>query len=391
MRSKLLIAAVPAAVLAVAAGYVAVNQLGGANEAAETATLRMLPPIAQPGAQAAPPSRAKVAIAGELTPVDSGREVTLERLAGTAWVKVGTNLENDEGVAEFTAPVKAGGEVATYRITSEGDDGAVSSDGVRADLWGDPSFSDEFSGDELSDNWSMRGQDYNPAGHRACSKGSPDAVQVSGGAVHLSVLEDPARAGSTCPAKDADGNPIGDYPWRLNGHISTQGHQSFRYGFAAARIKFQEWRGQHGAFWLQPETRENVADDPSRSGAEIDVTEWFGRAHPSGGLTSYAYYKGANDDTVQVGSWLHDPSRFLNGTNDSWWDEFHVFSVEWTPDSYIFRIDGHETFRTNEGVSGQPEYLILSLLSSDYELQYLGHHPLPQELQVDWVRYWEQP
>ena len=66
-----------------------------------------------------------------------------------------------------------------------------------------------------------------------------------------------------------------------------------------------------------------------------------------------------------------------------------MFSVEWTPESYIFRIDGHETFRTSKGVSGQPEYLILSLLSSDYELANLDEDKLPQAMSVDWVRYWE--
>jgi len=67
-----------------------------------------------------------------------------------------------------------------------------------------------------------------------------------------------------------------------------------------------------------------------------------------------------------------------------------VFSVEWTPSRYVFRIDGKETFRTSRGVSGRPEFLILSLLSSDYELGYLGGEArLPQSMKVDWVRFWQ--
>ena len=49
-----------------------------------------------------------------------------------------------------------------------------------------------------------------------------------------------------------------------------------------------------------------------------------------------------------------------------------MFSVEWSPGGYVFRIDGRETWRTSAGVSRRPEYLILSLLSSDYELPGLG-------------------
>jgi beta-glucanase (GH16 family) len=209
-------------------------------------------------------------------------------------------------------------------------------------------------------------------------------------------MKDPARAGTKCAAVDVDGTPLGDYDWRLNGHISTEEEVSFRYGFAAARIKFQPLRGQHGAFWMKPENSELVFNNPDnfnnpkRSGAEIDVTEWFGNDHPSGGLTNYAYYKGLEGATVKVGSWLKDPSRFLSGPDDSWSSNFHVFSVEWTPDSYTFRIDGKQTFRTHKGVSGQPEFLILSLLSSDYELQYLEGDRLPQTMEVDWVRVWEQ-
>ena len=189
--------------------------------------------------------------------------------------------------------------------------------------------------------------------------GSPDAVEVRDGTVRLSVLKDPARAGTKCAAHDVDGNPLGEYDWRLNGHISTEDTLSFRYGFAAARIKFQPLRGQHGAFWMKPQDRQRVFNDPEpqrprRSGAEIDVIEWFGNDQPSGGLSSYAYYPGLEGETVKVGNWLKNPSRFLSGADDSWSSQFHVFSVEWTPDSYTFRIDGQETFRTKRASPASP-------------------------------------
>ena len=68
-----------------------------------------------------------------------------------------------------------------------------------------------------------------------------------------------------------------------------------------------------------------------------------------------------------------------------------MFSVEWTPTEYVFRIDGQETMRTTNGVSHDPEYLILSMLSSDFELGLLGGDGhLPQHAYVDWVQVWTQ-
>ena len=63
--------------------------------------------------------------------------------------------------------------------------------------------------------------------------------------------------------------------------------------------------------------------------------------------------------------------------------------MQWTPRSLIFRIDGKETWRIGGRISQVPQYLILSLLSSDYELPQIQDRQLPQHMYVDWVRVWE--
>ena len=75
---------------------------------------------------------------------------------------------------------------------------------------------------------------------------------------------------------------------------------------------------------------------------------------------------------------------------DAWWKKYHVFSVEWTPDAYIFRVDGRESFRQTENISGKPEFLVLSLLSSDWELPDLDKSQIPTDMKVDWVRVYQQ-
>jgi hypothetical protein len=359
----------------------------------QSARLRMLPQIVQPGPHVRSPAEARSAMFGKFEPARSGRVVVLQRQSGTSWVNVDTDRQNRHGVAEFRAPAEVDGHVATYRVVARAFHGAprVVSSSSRTDVWGQPNFDDGFNGSSLSPDWSSRVTDYNPKGLRKCSKGSPKAVDVRGGLVRLSVIKDPARRHTKCRAVDSHGKFVGRYSWRLNGHISTSGARSFLYGVSAARVKFQARRGQHGAFWMKPQTTRNAPGHPKLTGAEIDVIEWFGKHHPAGGLSTHAYYPGKNGKQVTIGDWIRNPDRFLNGGRDSWYSRFHVFSVEWTPSRYVYRIDGREVARTSRGISGQPEFLILSLLSSDWELPYLGgESKLPETMKVDWVRHWQR-
>ena len=96
------------------------------------------------------------------------------------------------------------------------------------------------------------------------------------------------------------------------------------------------------------------------------------------------------DELTSVGGPIENPNRFLAGRSDRWWTGYHVFSVEWTPREYVFRIDGQETTRITSGVSHHPEFLILSMLSSDFELDLIDDEDLPQYLDVDWVAAWSR-
>lgn len=329
-------------------------------------------------------------VAVEVTPALSGRPVALSRLVGKSWRTVATTVLTDRGLAEFSVPTYDGRGPITYRATASAFNGlqAVTTAQVASTKWGSPDFVDEFSGTALGPSWSHRGGAYNPDGLRRCSKGSPEAVRVADGAVRLSVIADPARLTEPCPAYRKDGSLIGQFTYRLNGHISTQAVADLTYGVAAARMKFQQARGQHGAFWLQPTSPAPGATSADTGGAEIDVIEWFGEGGANGGLSGSVYHPTASGQAKE-GGWITTPEQYLSGPNDAWWGGYHVFSVEWTPVEYVFRVDGRETWRTSAGVSRVPEYPILSLLSSDYELPNLGGEDrLPQHLYVDWVQFW---
>jgi beta-glucanase (GH16 family) len=358
-----------------------------ASAAKQKATISALPAIAQPGSGTAKARKAKAAVAVELKPVRKNRPVVLQRKAGGGWKTAGRTKTTAAGLAEFTVPTKK----ARYRAVAAAYRGLspVTTKTVSSAQWGKADWTDEFGGSRLASDWSHRALEYNPAGLRNCAKGDPSAATVTKGALRLSVLADPARAAETCTAYRGDGKKIGQFKYRLNGHVSTQGRYDFKYGVAAARMKFQKSKGQHTSFWLQPTTLRPAATTAARGGAEIDVIEWFGAGGKQSGLTSFIYMP-STKGPVKVGGFLKQQDRFLSSKKDDWWKRYHVFSVEWNKKAYIFRIDGKETARITKGISKVSQYPILSQLSSDYELPNLGSESrLPQHSYVDWIQVWE--
>lgn len=355
------------------------------QKAGQRISLEVLPQIVQMGRGTASANSAKAAVTATIKPVKVGRPVILEQLNGSSWKKVGTAKQEKSGRANFSALVSKSGLPLTYRVTAMKYQGLkkITSKTEDTARWLTPTFSDEFSGSSLGSVWSMRGQDYEPTSKRKCSKGSPKAVKVTGGALRLSVIKDRSRSGKCTARSRTETRKIS---YRLNGHVGTNDGFSFKYGVAAARIKMHKLQGQHASFWSQP-TNEN---GPHSDGHEIDVIEYFGDKHPQGGLTSFIHwYKGQR--LIKTGSWIKDSTSFLKNKRDGWSKNYHVFSVQWTPNVIIFRIDGKETWRTSAHVSKEQQYLILSLLASDYEALEMSDKKLPQHMYVDWVRVWETP
>ena len=348
-----------------------------AQKAKTRLKIQVMPQISQYGKRVANPGSAKAAVTVTVRPKRKGTKVRLQVRSGSAWKKAGKAVTDKKGIANFATAATRRGKAVQLRAKV----GKVTTKRVSNAKWLEPTFTDGFEGTTLSENWSHRIPEYNEEGFRACSKGGPEAVRVGGGAVRLSVIKDPYRT-DLCTARQ-DGRVVGRYAYRLNGHISTDDKVSFKYGFAAARMKFQKARGQHASFWMQPDTE-------GPGGAEIDVIEYFGKGAAQGGLTSFTYHRDSRGKLIKTGDWIQDSEKFLANKKDDWFKAYHVFSVEWTPRVYIFRIDGKETYRSTKGISKKPEFPILSLLSSDYELPALGgDNKLPQHSYVDWVRIWE--
>jgi beta-glucanase (GH16 family) len=331
----------------------------------------ILPPVAQPGARPASADRATTVVQVESEARWAGEQVTLQRRNLGTWFDLVTAPLGRSGKVAIPAPAPDGDRNTLLRVVAT-DRRSVRSARLSYDDW-QLAFDDEFTGEALDPaKWGYRQLGVlNPDSDRSRSESSADAVAVKDGTLRLTAKKNPAVPGQF-----------------LNGHISTESTYSFTYGLAAARIKFHKPRGMHGSFWLQSPIFGAVPGDAKLSGAEIDTVEYFGSTYPDGGLGSFAYHLGKDGRSVKVGGLQTQASANLP-PDDAWWKRFHVFSVEWNSDSYVFRIDGRETFAVSQHISGVPEFLVLSLLSSDWELKDLARSALPATMKVDWVRVWQ--
>ncbi len=340
-------------------------------------TLASLPPIVQPGLSPAAPSD-NGSLGATFTPAYPGRKVTLERRIGRGWKAVTTSTEDSWGSAAFSpAP-------GTYRARTTTGGRTWVTGSVTTTRW-TPQFEDTFSGTTLDTSvWNDQKREHESVyAPRTCARVDPTARRVGEGVLHLGVALDPARAGLPCDYTST--RTSGTSPYLLNSQVATEHTRFFRHGIVAARIKPQRAKGMHSGLWLLP-SGTKYTDGVPAAGAEIDVMEFFGEnGRGNETIGSHIHYYEAGWDKISLGDTFKDARQVL-GKNRSWWDEFHVFSVEWTPTEYIFRVDGREYYRETGAVSQADQYLVLSNLTSDYELHELTADEVSDTAQVDWVR-----
>jgi beta-glucanase (GH16 family) len=149
----------------------------------------------------------------------------------------------------------------------------------------------------------------------------------------------------------------------VSGHIDTRGKVEFAYGTAAARIKLSAGPGLWPAFWAL-----GTGDWPATG--EIDIMEYVGEPD----WTSVALHgPGYSGDTP-----LFNRLYFPPGRDATTW---HVYSVDWTPDALVLRVDDDVAYRATRPMIenygkwayDNPKYLILNLaLGGAYPLKTNG-------------------
>ena len=158
-------------------------------------------------------------------------------------------------------------------------------------------------------------------------------------------------------------NPRGTRLDFISGQVHTRGRFEFAYGTAAARIKLPAGTGLWPAFWVL-----GTGDWPATG--EIDIMENVGEPD----WASVALHgPGYSGDTP-----LFNRLYFPADSNATAW---HVYSVQWTPDSLVFRVDEAIAYRATRPMIehygrwsfDDPKYLIINLaLGGAYPLKVNG-------------------
>jgi beta-glucanase (GH16 family) len=165
--------------------------------------------------------------------------------------------------------------------------------------------------------------------------------------------------------------------------LKTQGKFSIEYGKIEARIKIPRGQGLWPAFWM-------LGDDIATVGwpkcGEIDIMENIGK-EPAliHGTVHGPGYSGAHG--ISASSSLAGSTPFA--------DDFHVYSVEWSPDLIQFSVDGTSYASVTpaslpKGARWVYDHAFFLLLNVAVGGGWPGNPDqttsFPQDMVVDWVR-----
>ncbi len=163
------------------------------------------------------------------------------------------------------------------------------------------------------------------------------------------------------------------------GAVNTEGRFEFTYGYVEARMQNPKQEGHWPGVWLFGRGVNRVGDD-GRDGTEVDIVECPWRKDDR--VSHALHWDGYGDDHR---SESHTPR--VPGINEGW----HTYGVEWSPDGYIFFVDGKETWRSAAGgVCENPLYIILSDEQGGWSGD-PGKAALPDYTLIDYVRVWRDP
>ena len=184
-----------------------------------------------------------------------------------------------------------------------------------------------------------------------------------------------------------------------SGRLDTRNKFAPVYGRFEISARLPGGQGMWPAHWLYPQNRdwlmEYVMAEAVANGkesmipeerpwySEIDIMEFLG--HEKGVLYgTLHYYTFDGQKRTSSGIWRSDTDY----TKD-----FHVYALEWEPDSMRWFIDGHLIHSATIGIPHTPHYLILNTaVGGSWPGNPDSTTVFPQYHDIDWVRvYQRQP
>lgn len=305
----------------------------------------------------------------------------------------GPLLKNASGLAALLALASlAGLNGCTAELAeSEGDESTANQESAEVAYnpgagW-NLDWSDEFNGNGLNPaNWNVLTSNFDPVTSN-CNFGTGELefpraqnVTVSNGKLIIAAQ----RTGDNPAAAQCTGYGGRSF---YSGRIHTKGKVERRFGKLSASIKVPSGYGMWPAFWTLGANIDGGANAWPKAG-EIDILEWKS-TEPSWMKSAVHWYNGGQAD------WGTGADRGYDLSTG-----FHVYEVEWTPSSIIFRLDGgivaNNTFYHNEAELQQNHYVLLNLAVGGnwYGNPSPASIDLPwgatKTMEVEWVRWYQQ-
>jgi len=162
-----------------------------------------------------------------------------------------------------------------------------------------------------------------------------------------------------------------------SGAVRTKGKFEHAFGYWVCRCKFPTQEGHWPAFWLHTDSVGKVGNE-GRDGTEIDIMEKPWRTDK---ITQNLHWDGYGKAHKSAGS----GQITIPGVSEG----FHTFGLYWTPEQYVFYVDGKDTWRTSAGgVSQVPEYAKLTEEIGEWGGD-ITKAKLPDYFTIDYVRVYE--
>lgn len=162
------------------------------------------------------------------------------------------------------------------------------------------------------------------------------------------------------------------------------------FGYFECRVKFPKSQGLWSAFWLQSSNMRQVGNK-GKDGTEIDIYESAFLNNETSRMGHALLWDGYGK-RAKVADYIGNLSQDL-------YDGFHTFALKWTPEYYVFYIDGVATWASEAGdVSRVKEFLRLTVEIDAGD----GFGPHGQEIgqfshnnddnddfEIDYVKVWQ--
>ena len=278
-------------------------------------------------------------------------------VAGIIAIVVGvtTRPKNDESWKEkgYDLSIPTLGEDGWYMVFEDDFEGDALNQNIR--------FGDRYTGSHeiwTTSPHAVRWESNDEAHPEYACWWCPELVEVrDGNAVIYARYEDDHTCSGDCPTA---GRFTGGIETRRivgdgdnNKGSSDELLFAQAFGYFEVRVKLPDADGLWSAFWLQSSNMRKVASE-GVDGTEIDVYESAFRRNRQSRMGHALLWNGYGE--------FADSDTIINTLEQDLYDGYHTFALKWTPEYYVFYIDGEPTWATaGGGVSKVKEFLRLTV------------------------------